>query len=547
VAADSGYPAAVVYGSECYGPSFGIHIWKRSGGEMTYTGDVPMPSDVGGVPIAAVAYEPENDGLIFALTCSTGDLPDVPSRILAINAKTFQEEGRYDIALPDAVYERGSLVLDQPARKLYWYGRGPLSTDNIPQGSWGCLSYTVPPVRPDPTPGGSPTPTPLTTPTPTPEPTPIPNPDEEIRALWVTRWDYATTSDIQTIVANAATHHFNVLLFQVRGNATSFYRSTIEPWAWELTSDSPATTGQDPGWDPLQVAMEESHKAGIQIHAWMNVYPGWRGLENPPPGSSQVWITHKDWFCRDFEGNLMMPSASWYTLLSPGHPDVQDYLNSVFLEIVDAYPELDGVHYDYIRYPYEVGDWEWNPVDVATFTAEAGGTPQDKPAEWAQWKTDQITALVQRNYQDGARLRPGVAWSAAVLGDYSGGVTRGHQDSHAWMIQGIIDAIMPMLYTETLDTFILRVQGHLRESNGRFVAPGIYVSTYGTQGLLDRIAESRRLGAQGVTLFAYSILFPDHTPGSFADALLGGPFSNVASVPPMPWKEAALSAGWLLW
>jgi len=55
---------------------------------------------------------------------------------------------------------------------------------------------------------------------------------DEVRALWITRWDYTSPSHVNSIINNAANHNFNLLLFQVRGNATVFYQSSIEPWAW---------------------------------------------------------------------------------------------------------------------------------------------------------------------------------------------------------------------------------------------------------------------------------------------------------------------------
>ena len=67
---------------------------------------------------------------------------------------------------------------------------------------------------------------------------------KEVRALWVTRGEYQTADEVKKIVANAASLHFNLILFQVRGNGTVFYKSKIEPWAFELTSKSPKTIGK---------------------------------------------------------------------------------------------------------------------------------------------------------------------------------------------------------------------------------------------------------------------------------------------------------------
>lgn len=526
VAANSGYPASVVYGSDGVTAALnGIHIWQRVGDVMEYSGDIPIPGGFSGAPVLALAYEPRNDGLLFALIGNGR-----PSCVMAINAKTFDLEGLYLLPSEYAVGDRGSLVADTKNQRLFWYGRPSNSTTTSPVGHWGCLDYTIPPVRPMPTP------------TPTPSPTPIapPNPDVEIRALWVTRWDYTTTDAVKTIMKNAADCHFNIILFQVRGNATVFYPSALEPWAWELTGSSVATTGQNPGWDPLAVAIREAHAAGLELHAYMNTYPGWKETVPPPEHVPQLWNTHREWFACGRDGSTMWPSdwwTYWYTFLSPGHPEARAHLHAVHMEILERYPGMDGIHYDYIRYPSEVGDYSWNPVDVGIFTATAGGTPDEKPAEWAQWKRDQITTLVRENYTRAEKIRPRVMFSSAVLGSYSSGRNSYFQDSHFWLGEGIMDCIMPMLYTSDTALFDTRVQEHVAARNGRFVAPGIGVSSVTVDNLLEEIRLSRQNGAQGVALFAYSTLFPGNVPNNKAQALLEGPFSNVAQVPPMTWRN----------
>src|SRR5687767_13170041 len=75
------------------------------------------------------------------------------------------------------------------------------------------------------------------------------------RALWITRFDYKTREDVVRAIENAKAAGFDTVLFQVRGNATAFYRSQLEPWAAELG-------GADPGFDPLEVAIEAAHERG---------------------------------------------------------------------------------------------------------------------------------------------------------------------------------------------------------------------------------------------------------------------------------------------
>jgi uncharacterized lipoprotein YddW (UPF0748 family) len=72
-------------------------------------------------------------------------------------------------------------------------------------------------------------------------------PPPPVRALWITRFDYTTPEDVSAIVSNAAEAGFTDLFFQIRGNATAYYRSALEPWAFELSGGKVELLGQDPG------------------------------------------------------------------------------------------------------------------------------------------------------------------------------------------------------------------------------------------------------------------------------------------------------------
>ena len=92
----------------------------------------------------------------------------------------------------------------------------------------------------------------------------------EVRAIWVTRWDYRSAADVRTILGNCRSLGLNRVYFQVRGRSDAFYRSNLEPWAEELG-------GRDPGFDPLAVAIAEARKQDLELHAWANVLAGWKG------------------------------------------------------------------------------------------------------------------------------------------------------------------------------------------------------------------------------------------------------------------------------
>ena len=382
-------------------------------------------------------------------------------------------------------------------------------------------------------------------------------PDREIRALWVTRGEYRDAADVDRIVANAATLNFNVILFQVRGNGTVFYKSKIEPWAYELTSRDPETTGKDPGWDPLAVAVESAKRHGVELHAWVNVFPAWRSQRYPPRESGQLWWAHPEWFMHDAAGERMIPRdrranpkvADWYTFLSPGVPDVQKYLADLCAEITTNYA-VDGLHYDYIRYPREIdevrqefrarakklGNWSYDPVSMKRFAQETGvARPDDDPDEWFQWRADQVTATV-KTIADRVRpiRRDKLVISAAVGADPEDSKIGKGQDYLTWLERGTVDGVFLMGYTDDVEKFTKQCKGVVakRPKTG-FVAAGIGLR-YEPKVVLDELGITRKLGLDGFAGFSYGRLFAtsgEHKPRPLADNIKSGPLRERAVVP----------------
>lgn len=384
----------------------------------------------------------------------------------------------------------------------------------------------------------------------------------EGRAVWVTRWQYKTPDDVRKIMDNCQAMRFNMVFFQVRGEGTAFYKSDIEPWAWELTSTSPLTTGKDRGWDPLQVAIDEAHKRGLHLHAWMNVFPGWRGQKYPPAEAKQLWTEHPDWFMVDKQGKKMIPRdhdadpsvGTWYSFVNPAHPAVQEYIPKVFLEVVKKY-DVDGIHYDYVRYPGEIDDFSYDPVSLKRFKDETGGTPDEKPQEWIEWRGKQVTGIVRAIYEGANKLKPHVVVGGSVIANFERAKGRYFARSQEWLKEPILDLATPMNYT-TGTTFTEQALDFIKHSGAGHVYIGM--SAGGGRRARDRqttettpdtaVAEVPQLheqilfcrgaGAHGVAIFSYGPFANEN--GSLSDygkALAERPFKQPAAIPPMPWKK----------
>jgi len=277
-----------------------------------------------------------------------------------------------------------------------------------------------------------------------------------MRAAWVTRFEYRTESDVRGIVAAAADAGLDTLLFQVRGNATAFYRSSLEPWAEELG-------GEEPGFDPLAVACEEAASRGVALHAWVNVMPAWRGTR-PPLDPRQLVRARPEWMWVDANGCRQPFIESFYVSVNPCLPAVRAYLVEVFREIVERYP-VRGLHLDYIRFPSEPPvipagsglDYPHDPATLGLFRAETGLAPGDEPAAWTNWRVEQVTRLVREIRAMLSRSRPDAALSAAVAADPERARARYFQDAKAWLAEGLLDVVLPMNYTAEEPLFETRL------------------------------------------------------------------------------------------
>jgi len=238
-----------------------------------------------------------------------------------------------------------------------------------------------------------------------------------VRAIWVTRGDYRSPDDVAKIMEDCSKGGFNVVVFQVRGNGTAFYPSKIEPWAEQFDFKSP-------GFDPLSLAIQEAHKRKMELHAWVNVVPAWRGTK-PPACPDQLYNKHPDWFWYDQRGNRQ-PLTSFYVSLNPCLPEVRAYLVDVFHEIVANYP-VDGLHMDYIRFPSEPPaipagsdiDYPRDAKTLALYKQAAGLEPDANKPAWNKWRTDQVTKLVADIRTMMRRARPSAALSASVGAEYN--------------------------------------------------------------------------------------------------------------------------------
>lgn len=329
----------------------------------------------------------------------------------------------------------------------------------------------------------------------------------EIRAIWVTRWDFQSARDVRAMVSNCESLGLNRIYFQVRGQADAFYPSSLEPWGEEL--------GGDPGYDPLALAISECKKRKIEIHAWVNVLPGWKGA-SAPRSKRHVFHRHPDWFLKDRNGRRRLLSSERYTLLNPCLPEVRSHLVNVIGEI--ARYDVDGIQFDYIRFlSRNVKNGEDVPYDsptLAMFRRQSGVYPSRRPDAWNRFRRDAMSTLVRDLCSEIRRARPRAVISVAAVKDLEHARDHLFQDVPAWWRKGWIDEVTPMIYTSSRGDFRRFVRDFVDEIPASRVIPGLGIYRIPANEGGTQISIARENSAGGFALFAYTSLFLSRSPDS---------------------------------
>lgn len=280
------------------------------------------------------------------------------------------------------------------------------------------------------------------------------SPKEELRAVWVAtvnNIDYPSkptlSADVQRaeFIALANMHQrngMNALIVQIRPATDAFYPSPLEPWSQWLTGKQ----GQPPipYYDPLQFMIEETHKRGMEFHAWMNPYRAVFNISGSSISPSHITRLHPEWF-------LTYGDKKYF---DPGNKDVQAHVTSIVTDVVSRY-KVDAIHFDDYFYPYRISGKEF--PDEASYRKYGNNMPKD---DWRRSNTDSIIVKLSRTIKkENPACQFGISpfgvWRNATqdpLGSNTKAGQTNYDDLYAdillWLKKGWIDYVTPQLYWE---------------------------------------------------------------------------------------------------
>ncbi|MEO6406459.1 MAG: family 10 glycosylhydrolase [Ferruginibacter sp.] len=276
----------------------------------------------------------------------------------------------------------------------------------------------------------------------------------EMRAVWVATVDNidwpskpVVSSDIQKeefikLLDMHQRNGINTLIVQVRPSTDAFYPSALEPWSQWLTGKQ----GQPPYpyYDPLLFMLSETHKRGMEFHAWLNPYRAVFNINNSSITPSHITKIHPEWF-------LTYGDKKYF---DPGNKDAQKHVASVVRDLVKRYA-IDAVHFDDYFYPYRIAGKEF-PDDIS-YKKQGNGMNKD---DWRRANVDSIILMLsqvikQENKKCQFGISPFGVWRNASKDITGSNTTAGqtnYDDLYAdivlWLKKGWIDYVAPQLYWE---------------------------------------------------------------------------------------------------
>jgi uncharacterized lipoprotein YddW (UPF0748 family) len=388
----------------------------------------------------------------------------------------------------------------------------------------------------------------------------IPPVAREFRGVWVATvenidWPSSRTlsteaqqAELRGIFDLARALGFNAIVFQVRPSCDAFYASELEPWSEYLTGrmgESP-----NPYYDPLEFAVTEAHRRGLELHAWFNPFRALHRSRSGTPALTHISQTRPD----------LAKNYGRYFWLDPGEREARAHSLRVILDVVARY-DIDAVHFDDYFYPYKErygsgleipfpDDGSWKK-----YLAARGPLQRD---DWRRANIDGFVAAVAEAVK---RVKPHVKFGISPFGIWQPGMPSGirgmnayaelYADSRKWLNDGLVDYLAPQLYwpiNRPQQSYVKLLEWWLLQNRrGRHVWPGSAAyrvadgspSAVTSGEIANQIAVARRLNRNGGNIH-FSFRAFRRNRGGLADLMREDVYAQPALIPASPWIDAAV-------
>ena len=356
-------------------------------------------------------------------------------------------------------------------------------------------------------------------------------PENEIRALWVVRTEIKTRDSITAVIDAMKANGLNVAIVQVRGRGDAYYHSALV---------SPAH-GIEEGLDPLAEFIRQARKADIEVHAWINVFLAADASTFLENHSRHLINTRKDWFLRDAKNRSMLDYGRRdYKLanvegafLDPANAEVRAYNLKIVRELLDHY-EVDGLHLDYIRYPWSRSNTDYNfGVNSALQFADQNHRAIEE-ARLNEIRRNNVSSMVREIRKLARERYPGLILSAAVWPSQSKIQNHIFQDFPRWLKEDWIDYAYLMAYYDKIELHDSRMEEFFDPTINKRLVIGIGVFRSPSPRVTGhQLRSARAIQAAGVCYFDASWFLDSRRKDEIVAHRLWELFSERTTPPPL--------------
>lgn len=357
----------------------------------------------------------------------------------------------------------------------------------------------------------------------------VQQPIQEIRGVWMTENDHDIVRDrskLQEAVTQLARLNFNTIYPVVWNSGYVLYPSAVA----QRTGIQPFVRKGIQGQDILADIITQGHQKGLLVLPWFEF-----GFMTPP--TSELALEHPEWITQRRDGSQTWTGVAGEVVwLNPFHPEVQQFITELVLEVVTRY-DVDGVQFDdHTSLPNVFG---YDPYTLALYKKETkkDAPPNPEDAAWVRWRANKITAFVTQLNQAVKQRKPNAIFSVSP-NPYDTAYKNYLQDWVTWVRQGIADELIVQVYRPHLPSFVEQIsrpeiqEARQKIPTGVGILTGLRNSPVPMQRIQAKVRAARDRGF-GVAFFYYESLW-DQAPESKAErqsnfqALFNVPASRVA-------------------
>jgi uncharacterized lipoprotein YddW (UPF0748 family) len=382
-------------------------------------------------------------------------------------------------------------------------------------------------------------------------------PKYEFRAAWIATVDNIDWPDKGTANSDSQKVQFtrlldmhqrnglNAVIVQIRPCTDAFYPSQYEPWSEWLTGKQ----GRPPSpyYDPLQWMIEETHKRGMEFHAWCNPYRAEFAIGKSSIAPTHITKLHPEWFL-SYDGTRYF---------DPGNKDAQEYVVRVIRDIVQRY-DIDAIHFDDYFYPYRAPGKEF--PDDSSFAKYGNGMTK---GDWRRSNVDTVINKISKAIKEEKKycrfgISPFGVWRN-IDKDTAGSATHAGQTNYddlyadilLWLKNGWIDYVAPQIYWEfglPAAPYEVLIDWWSKHTYGKqcYIGLGLYKAginaVWRDKTLMPRELQATRQYPQIQGAIYFSAKSFVKNPNGFCDSLQKNYYKYPALIPPMPWIDSTKPA-----